>query len=61
MSLKRMLVFARPHYPRLVFGVILALCGVASALVPPAIAKRIVDTVFTEEKLRSPFLRRGMA
>ena len=59
MSLKRMLVFARPHYPRLVLGVLLALCGVASALVPPAVAKRIVDTVFTEEKLNPAYYEEG--
>jgi len=51
MSIKKLYAFSRPHYPRMFLGVFLALTGVAAALVPPAIAKRIVDSLFTEEML----------
>jgi len=51
MSIRKLYAFARPHYPRMFLGILLALTGVAAALVPPAVAKRIVDTLFTEEML----------
>ncbi|MBN2625610.1 MAG: hypothetical protein JXA95_03000, partial [Spirochaetales bacterium] len=51
MSIRKLYAFACPHYPRMFLGILLALTGVAAALVPPAVAKRIVDTLFTEEML----------
>ena len=59
MSLKRLFVFARPHYPRMAGGVILALSGVACALVPPAISRRIVDSVFNENRLAPAYFDEG--
>lgn len=52
MSVRKIYSFARPYTLQMILGVFLAILGVAAALVPPEIAKRIIDTVYTAEGLR---------
>jgi ATP-binding cassette subfamily B multidrug efflux pump len=53
MSVKKIFSFARPFYGQLFFGILLAFTGVSAALVPPEIAKRVIDNIFTTEGLRA--------